>query len=125
MPIQNTITIAAGPGTPVSLDYEKAAGSKPGESVWYADSPHGDLRGRPLIRVGHVTTRADVDRSLVSFVEPVLNVATGLYDSSLTVNCVIQRKGTAQVVDVATLAQRLSIFFSNATIRDQVCELDF
>jgi len=78
--------------------------------VYYADSPQGDLLGRPSLTFTSEVTKAGIARTLMSIKMPVYNAALGKYDGFIKHDEVLNRAlsaPTALSTDVMTAATQI------------------
>lgn len=68
------------------------------ESVYYADSPNGDLAGRYVLRVSHDESSSGLVRSLLQFKKPYQ--VSGEYGQHIQANVTLTRPATAALADV-------------------------
>lgn len=59
--------------------------------VYYAASPQGDIAGRPSLRFSQEKTKAGIQRTLVSFVNPVWNSVSEKYVGFIKADSVLNR----------------------------------
>lgn len=87
-----------------------------------APSSQGELSLRPILRVSHETTKANVVRSLVQFKLPVYDPISS---DPIMVQCnmVLSRPLSATTADAETVLEMLSEFLT-ATVRGKLASME-
>jgi hypothetical protein len=89
--------------------------------VFYAESPQGDLLGRPSIRVSHETKNSGIVRSLVDIQTPVYDADKEVYDGFIKTSITLNRKGSVSISAVETELEKASEALT--LIRSQVAKV--
>lgn len=91
-----------------------SAGDRDGKHTYYAPSPQGDLKGRPMLVVSHQVSNAGIRGSLVSLVDPVYDATSGEYTGTIKDNDVITRNDLAPTAAVADVQASLKEVLATA-----------
>lgn len=117
MSFPDTITLNIGSPAADVVFTNKQRGSTPKETIWFADSPDGDLAGRPDLRIAHEETRGGVVRSNIRIRFPQKDPVTGKYNRFISASTTVNRTATELITAADAAAEAVSEVFAISGLR--------